>query len=127
MLVLAASGGNYVAEALFGTYNPLNLLVWVGVSLAPDLAVATYVVKALTMVALALGTHLLTREHGAEPWAAATVAVALPFSGFTLFWDAGSWPAGLMAFGVVSLMMARYRRIEDEDVVARLKFEVPHS
>ena len=26
------------------------------------------------------------------------MAVALPFSGFTLFWDAGSWPSGLMAF-----------------------------
>ncbi len=35
--------------------------------------------------------------------------------------------AGLILFGLVSLMMARYRRIEDEDVVARLKAEVPHS
>ncbi|MEJ7777931.1 MAG: DUF1206 domain-containing protein [Sphingomicrobium sp.] len=33
---------------------------------------------------------------------------------------------GLVLFGLVSLMMARYRRIEDEDVVARLKSEVPH-
>ncbi len=35
--------------------------------------------------------------------------------------------AGLILFGLVSLMMARFRRIEDEDVVARLKSEVPHS
>ncbi len=34
--------------------------------------------------------------------------------------------AGLILFGLVSLMMARYRRIEDEDVVARIKAEVPH-
>jgi len=34
---------------------------------------------------------------------------------------------GLILFGLVSLMMARYRRIEDEDVVSRLKSEVPHS
>ena len=26
------------------------------------------------------------------------VAIALPFTGFTLYWDAGSWPSGLMAF-----------------------------
>ena len=35
--------------------------------------------------------------------------------------------AGLILFGLVSLMMARYRRIEDEDVVARLKTKVPNS
>ena len=34
--------------------------------------------------------------------------------------------AGLILFGFVSLMMARYRRIADEDVVARLKSNVPH-
>ncbi len=33
---------------------------------------------------------------------------------------------GLILFGLVSLMMARYRRIADEDVVARIKAEVPH-
>ncbi len=33
---------------------------------------------------------------------------------------------GLILFGLVSFMMARYRRIEDEDVVSRLKQEVPH-
>jgi Domain of Unknown Function (DUF1206) len=32
--------------------------------------------------------------------------------------------AGLMLFGIVSLMMARYRRIADDDVVARLKDQV---
>ena len=35
--------------------------------------------------------------------------------------------AGLILFGLVSLVMARYRRIEDEDVVARLSSKVPHS
>jgi hypothetical protein len=34
---------------------------------------------------------------------------------------------GLMLFGVVSLMMARYRRIADDDVVSRLQSKVPHS
>lgn len=104
------AGGNYVGEALFGTYNPLNVLVWVWVSLAPDLALATYVVKAVTMVLLALGTYLLAREYDAAPWAAAAVAVALPFSGFTLFWDAGSWPSGLMAFAYTPWVWWAFRR-----------------
>jgi TRAP-type C4-dicarboxylate transport system permease small subunit len=34
---------------------------------------------------------------------------------------------GLILFGLVSLLMARYRRIADEDVVARLKSNVPHA
>lgn len=33
---------------------------------------------------------------------------------------------GLILFGLVSLMMARFRRIADDDVVARLKAQVPH-
>jgi len=35
--------------------------------------------------------------------------------------------AGLVLFGLVSLVMARYRRIADEDVVARLKSNVSHN
>ena len=34
--------------------------------------------------------------------------------------------AGLMLFGLVSLVMARFRRIADDDVVARVKSGVPH-
>ncbi|HSU01750.1 MAG TPA: hypothetical protein VLK03_04310 [Nocardioides sp.] len=104
------AGGNYVAEALFGTYNPLNVLVWLAVSLGPDLAVSTYLVKATVMVLLALGTYVLAREYGAVPAPAAAVAVALPFSGFTLFWDAGSWPSGLMAFAYFPWVWVTFRR-----------------
>ena len=106
----AWAGGNYVAEALFGTYNPLNLLVWLGVSLGPDLAVSTYLVKATVMVLLALGTYHLAREYDAVPAPAAAVAIALPFSGFTLFWDAGSWPSGLMAFAYFPWVWLTFRR-----------------
>ena len=104
------AGGNYVAEALFGTYNPLNVLVWLAVSLGPDLAVSTYLVKATVMVLLALGTYLLAREYDAAPAPAAAVAIALPFSGFTLFWDAGSWPSGLMAFAYFPWVWLTFRR-----------------
>ncbi|WP_210650473.1 YfhO family protein [Nocardioides sp. SYSU D00065] len=104
------AGGNYVAEALFGTYNPLNVLIWVAVSLGPDLAVSTYLVKAAVMVLLALGTYALAREYDAAPAPAAAVAIALPFSGFTLFWDAGSWPSGLMAFAYAPWVWVTFRR-----------------
>lgn len=106
----AWAGGNYAAEALFGIYNPLNLLVWLWMSMASDLMLATFVVKAVVMVLLALGCYLLAREYGAARWAAAIVATALPFSGFTLYWDAGSWPSGLMAFAYATWLWWVLRR-----------------
>lgn len=104
------AGGNYAAEGLFGIYNPLNALVFVGVSLAGDLVLATLAVKVTTMVLLALGTYLVAREYSAARWASALVAVALPFGGFTLFWDAGSWPSGLMAFAYLPWVWWTFRR-----------------
>lgn len=103
-------GGNFAGEALFGVYNPLNVLVWVAVSLAPDLLVAVTAVKVLVMVALALGTYLLAREYGVRCWAAAALATALPVSGFTLYWDAGSWASGLMAFAYTPWVWWSFRR-----------------
>ena len=62
------------------------------------------------MVLLALGTYLLAREYDAAPAPAAAVAIALPFSGFTLYWDAGSWPSGLMAFAYAPWVWVTFRR-----------------
>ncbi|MBW4718293.1 hypothetical protein [Saccharothrix obliqua] len=91
-------GGNIAAEALFGIWNPVNLANYVLVSRFEDLAVAAVVVKTEFLALLALGVYLLCREYGAGRGAAAVVAVALPFSGFTLYYDAATWAAGLMAF-----------------------------
>lgn len=103
-------GGNYAGEALFGVYNPLHALIWVPVSLSPDLLVAVTAVKVVVMVLLALGVYLLACEYGAARWAAAVVATAMPISGFTLFWDAGSWVAGLMAFAYTPWVWWSFRR-----------------
>ncbi|MEV0681998.1 hypothetical protein AB0I60_36295 [Actinosynnema sp. NPDC050436] len=91
-------GGNFAAEALFGIWNPVNLANFVLVHQFDDLSVAALVVKTEFLVLLALGTYLLSREYGAGRGPAAAVAVALPFSGFTLYFDAATWVAGLMAF-----------------------------
>lgn len=104
------AGGNYAAEALFGIWNPLNLLIWLFVSASSDLLVAVTLVKTVVLVMIALGTYLVSREYGAERWAAAAVATALPFSGFTLWWDAGSWPAGLIAFAYAPWVWWSFRR-----------------
>ena len=105
------AGGNYAAEALFGIYDPLNIPVWLVMSAGPDLMTTMFLVKLVFMVLLALGTYLLAREYDARPFAAASVAVALPFCGFTLFWDAGSWASGLIAFAYTPWVWWVLRRV----------------
>ncbi|KRC54829.1 MULTISPECIES: hypothetical protein [unclassified Nocardioides] len=106
----AFAGGNYPAEALFGIWNPVNMLIWLVVSGFGSLLVSVVLVKVAIMVMIALGAYLVAREYDAAPWAAAAVATALPFSGFTLWWDAGSWPAGLAAFAYAPWVWWAFRR-----------------
>ncbi len=103
-------GGNYAAEALFGVYNPINALNWLLVSLVPSLDIAATLVKAEFLALLALGLYLLCREYGAERWAASLVAVAMPFAGFTLYWDAASWASGLIAFAYLPYVWWAFRK-----------------
>jgi hypothetical protein len=92
------NGGDFAAEALFGIWNPVELLDAVFTAESGDLLVAAIVIKTQFLVLLALGVYALCREYRASRAAAAVVAVALPFSGFTLYFDASSWIAGLMGF-----------------------------
>ena len=80
-------------------------------SLVPNLLLGIIVVKGVALMALALGTWLVCRDHGAERWAAAVVSVALPVSGYTLYWDAGSWAAGLLAFAYAPWVWWSFRRV----------------
>ncbi|WP_236830971.1 hypothetical protein [Blastococcus sp. KM273128] len=103
-------GGNYAAEGLNGIWNPVSLANFVLVSYFDDLALAAAVVMVEFLGVLAMGTYLLAREHGARRWPAAVVALAVPFSGFTLWYEAAGWPAGLMAFTWVTWFWWAARR-----------------
>ncbi len=104
------AGGNFAAEGLFGIYNPINAVLFVVMSLIPNLIVGITLVKVVVLVALALGIYRLCRDYGAARPAAAAVAIALPFSGYTLYWDAGSWPSGLIAFAYTVWVWWAFRR-----------------
>ncbi|MGY1821220.1 hypothetical protein [Geodermatophilus sp. SYSU D00079] len=91
-------GGNYAAEALTGIWNPVNLLNFVLVSTFDNLSLAAFVVMVEFLGVLAMGVFLLARGYGAARWPAAVVATAVPVAGFTLWYEASGWPAGLMAF-----------------------------
>ncbi|WP_210480571.1 hypothetical protein [Naasia sp. SYSU D00948] len=92
-------GGNYAGEAAYAQFNPILLADYVLVSLFDDLAWASAFVMIEMLALLAVGSYLLAREYGARrEYAAAASALAIPFSGFTLFYEAAGWPAGLAAF-----------------------------
>ncbi len=98
------AGGNLAGEALFGVWNPVNLLEYVLVTRFDDLALAAAVVKTQFLVILALGVYMLCREYKAAKWAALAVAFAVPFSGFILFFQAEAWAGGLMTVAWVPWM-----------------------
>ncbi|MGA9871597.1 MAG: hypothetical protein WBQ44_10710 [Rhodococcus sp. (in: high G+C Gram-positive bacteria)] len=91
-------GGNYAAEALLGIWNPVNLVNFVVVSYFDDLALAAFVIMAEMLAVLGTGVYLLARSYGASRAPAFLIAVAMPFSGLTLWYEAAGWPAGLAAF-----------------------------
>ncbi|WP_263252283.1 GtrA family protein [Saccharopolyspora rosea] len=106
-------GGNIAAETLFGIWNPVQVVncafvVWIG-----DLAVAAAVVKTEYLVLLGVGTFLLCRVHGAGRAAASAVAVALPVSGFVLYFEAATWAGGLVGFAWLPWAWWALRRVAD--------------
>ncbi|MBP2322289.1 hypothetical protein JOF56_002674 [Kibdelosporangium banguiense] len=104
-------GGNIAGEALFGVWNPVNLIDYLLVTRIDDLGIAAAVVKTQFLVIIALGVYLLCREYGAAKWAAFGLAVALPFSGFILYFQASTWAAGLMTFAWVPYVWWSARKV----------------
>ena len=104
------TGGNYAAEAAYALWNPVQLVDYVLVSAFDDLAAAAAVVQIQFLALLGMGAYLLFREYGAGRLAAVVVAVCVPATGFTLYYEANGWPAGLMAFTWVTWFWWAARR-----------------
>jgi hypothetical protein len=103
-------GGNYVAEAQTGIWNPDNLVNFIVVSFFNNLSHAAFVVAVETLGLLAIGTYLLAREYNAGKVPSAIVATVLPVSGFTLWYDASGWLSELMAVTWVTYFWWAARR-----------------
>jgi hypothetical protein len=104
------TGGNYAADATYALWNPVQLLDYVLVSLFDDLAAAAALVQVQFLALLGMAAYLLFREYGAGRLAAVVVACAVPVTGFTLYYEANGWPAGLMAFTWVTWFWWAARR-----------------
>lgn len=92
------AGGNYAGEGTYALWNPVQLCAYVIVSLFDDLATAAAVVQIGFLALLGTAVYLLSREYEAGRIPAVAVAVGVPATGFTMYYEAAGWPAGLMAF-----------------------------
>ena len=103
-------GGNYTADTAYALWNPVELVNYVIVSLFDDLASGAAFVMIEFMALLAMASYLLCREYGATRTISVVVGVAIPVTGFTLYYEAAGWPAGLMAFTWVAWFWWAARR-----------------
>lgn len=93
-------GGNFIAEAATGMWNPVMLGLMLGTYPIDDVAVAITAAKIVLFLITAGGVYLLARGYGANAWMSAVAGVVLPLSGWSIFMDGTSWINGtaIMAF-----------------------------
>ncbi|MFI9511124.1 hypothetical protein [Nocardia sp. NPDC052566] len=82
--------GNYAIEEA-GLLNPPQLLIDLIAPSVDNLVLYATVVKLIFAIILGLGVYRICLEYGAKaPWAA-VAGVAIPFTGWLLFFDEASW------------------------------------
>lgn len=82
--------GNYTNEEA-GLFNPPQLLIDLIAPSVPNLALYATIVKAIYAIITGLGVYRVCLAYGARPQWAAVAGVAMPFTGFFLFFDEASW------------------------------------
>jgi hypothetical protein len=87
-------GGNLIAEAATGMWNPVMVGLMLGTHPIDDLAVAMALCKITLFLIMSLGVYRLSRGYGANRWMAALAGATLPLSGWALFIDGTSWING---------------------------------
>lgn len=117
-------GGNTIAEVGYGIFNPVNIMNSFIVSFFDNLTWASYIIVVQFIGILAFATYMLARDFGANRPLAAAAGAALPFCGFTLFYESARWPGGLMAFAWVTLFWWALRRYAHRHTSPFLPFAV---
>lgn len=102
--------GNFVAEARFGLWNPLAVLLDTTLLQLDDLALAAMLVATVYLLLLASGTYLLAREYGATAWFAALAGVVTATGGWTLWMDAAWWIPQVASLGFAPFVWVTVRR-----------------
>ncbi|MDJ0394269.1 hypothetical protein QMK17_13130 [Rhodococcus sp. G-MC3] len=93
--------GNYPVEGQGGLWNPVQMGINFLAPSVDNMALYAAIVKIGFAVVLALGVYRVALEYGARPVWAAVAAAAVPFSGFTLFFEQPSWVTSLIGMAWV--------------------------
>jgi hypothetical protein len=102
--------GNFVAEARFGLWNPLAVLLDVTLLQIDDLALATFLAALIYLLLLAAGVYLLAREYGATAWWSAVGGAVVATGGWTLWMDASWWIPQLASLAFTPFVWVAARR-----------------
>lgn len=87
-------GGNLIAEAATGMWNPVMLVLMIGTYPIDDVAIAITIAKLILFLLTAGGVYLLARQYGASSWMSAAAGATLALSGWAIFMDGSSWING---------------------------------
>ncbi|NYE21033.1 hypothetical protein [Microbacterium immunditiarum] len=87
-------GGDFIAEAATGMWNPVMLGLMIGTYPIDDVGAAITVAKILLFLLTAGGVYVLARSFGATPWLSAIAGATLSLSGWAIFMDGSSWVNG---------------------------------
>lgn len=104
-------GGNFVAEARFGLWNPIVLAIDATVLQLDDLSVAAMLANLIYLLILSSGVYLLAREYGANAWPSALAGLMAATGGWTLWMDAAWWTPHLSSFAFTPYVWVAARRV----------------
>ncbi|MGN6197330.1 hypothetical protein [Humibacter sp.] len=84
-------GGNLIAEAATGMWNPVMVALMVITHPIDDVGLAIGIAKIALFLIMAGGVYLLARSYRAKPWLAAIAGAVIPLSGWALFMNGTAW------------------------------------
>lgn len=87
-------GGNLIAEAATGMWNPVMLGLMFVTHPIDNLAIAITICKIALFLIAAAGVYALARNYGANRWMSALAGAVMPLSGWALFIDGSAWING---------------------------------
>ncbi|MER5836988.1 hypothetical protein ABT116_40910 [Streptomyces sp. NPDC002130] len=93
--------GNYPVEGQGGLWNPVQIFINYIAPSVDNLALLATLVKLAFAIILGWGVYRVCLEYGARPYWAAVAGSAVPFAGFTLYFEYPSWVTSVIGMAWV--------------------------
>ncbi|MFC4606077.1 hypothetical protein [Rhodococcus kronopolitis] len=93
--------GNYPVEGQGGLWNPVQIFINYIAPSVDNMALLATLVKLAFAILLGWGVYRVALEYGARPPWAALAGAAVPFAGFTMYFEYPSWVTSLIGMAWV--------------------------